>query len=351
MTSRVVDYLSPSKIHFINECKLRYVLSLSSGTNNGTKLFNKNTFLGILMHSVLEQYLIRKCSSDDYDRLWEELLKKMIKEYRIDIQDIDIIKYHLPYYEIKKNKLKQLLKDYCFDIPNFDLYLEKKISRGVVSGTADIIFDNKTEKKVKIIDFKTGPIATYENAEKQGIKEGYELQLKTYGYVYWRNGYLPEDITCVIQGISASECEEMVFTQEDYQNHQSLLTVLKNDINHALNKGKPDSLASPSPKACMYCDYSFSCLALHDSMNNEINYPSLSLIQQINSEFDDVESKINIITNEGKVTIYKIPISIYSSLKTSINLGKSVFVFGLYEQEQVRPKYWTKYTKYFELDS
>ena len=79
----VVDYLSPSKIHFIKECKLRYVLSLSSGTNNGTKLFNKNTFLGILMHSVLEQYLIRKCSSDDYDRLWEEHLKNMIKEYKI----------------------------------------------------------------------------------------------------------------------------------------------------------------------------------------------------------------------------------------------------------------------------
>ena len=100
--------------------------TLTDVSYNGFK-YSIRTFLGILMHSVLNCYLKRKYSTDDYDRLWEELLKKMIKEYRIDIQDIDIS--ITIYYEIK-NKLKQLLKDYCFDIPNFDLYGEKNKSRG-----------------------------------------------------------------------------------------------------------------------------------------------------------------------------------------------------------------------------
>lgn len=345
----VVDYLSPSKIHFINECKLRYVLTLTDGNHNRAKVFNKNTFLGILMHSVLEHYLKRKCSSDDYDGLWNELFNKMIHEYRFDTQDVDVIKYHLPYYEVKKNKLLQLLKTYNFDIPRYDLSPEKKITGGIVSGTADIIFDNPGEKKVKIIDFKTGPIASYENAEKQGMKAGYLFQLITYGYVYWLDGYLPENICCALQGISESEYEEIVFSQEDYENHENLLTGLKKDINYAISEGKQDSLASPSSKACIYCEHSSSCNALHESMNVEINYPSLSLIHQINSEFDDVESKIKIITNGGKVSIYKVPARMYNSIKQSIKNGKSVFVSGLYEEEQICIKYWTRYTNYTEL--
>ena len=112
--------------------------------------------------------------------------------------------------------------------------MEKKISRGVVSGTADIIFDNKTEKKVKIIDFKTENSYLYENAEKQSVKEGYELQLKTYGYVYWSNGYLPEDITCVIRGFLSLNRRNGVARR--LSESRDFVDVLKNDINHALKK-------------------------------------------------------------------------------------------------------------------
>lgn len=345
----VVDYLSPSKIHFINECKLRYVLTLIDGNHKGSKLFNKNTFLGILMHSVLEHYLKRQCSSEDYEGLWNELLNKMIYECGIDIQDVEVIKYHLPYYDVKKNKLLQLLKTYNYDFPKFDLFLEKKINGGIVSGTADIIFDNPEEKKVKIIDFKTGSIASYENAEKQGMRAGHKLQLITYGYIYWLDGYLPENISCALQGISDTEYEEIVFSQEDYKHHEDLLTGLKKDINYAIEKGKQDSLASPSSKACMYCEHSSSCTALHESMNGDVNYPSLSLIHQINSEFDDVESKINIITNGGKVSIYKVPTRTYNFVKQSIKNGRSIFVSGLYEEDNVSIKYWTRYTQYTQL--
>jgi len=108
-------------------------------------------------------------------------------------------------------------------------------------------------------------------------------------------------------------------------------------------------LASPSSKACMYCEHSSSCNALHESMNGDINYPSLSLIRQINSEFDDVESKINIITNGGKVSIYKVPTRTYNNVKQSNKNGRSVFVSGLYEEEHVSIKYWTRYTQYTEL--
>lgn len=345
----VIEYLSPSKIHFINECKLQYVLSLSEGINKGPKIFNKNTFLGILMHSVLEQYLKRKCSPDDFHNLWEELFNKMINDYEFDFKDVEIIKYHLPFYEVKKNKLLQLLCSNDFSVKGYNFDQEKNISGGFVKGTVDMVFENQSEKKVKIIDFKTGPIASYANGEKQEVKRGYLFQLMTYGYIYWLDGYLPENISCALQGVSISEYEEMAFTHEEYKNHEKLLLRLKTDINQAVTEEKIDSLANPSPKACMYCNFNSSCATLHNSMDSEINYTSMALIHQINSEFNDVESKINIITNGGKVTIYKIPTGTFISLKHLVKEGKSIFVSGLFDQEQVSIKYWTRYTSYNAL--
>lgn len=345
----VIDYLSPSKIHFVNECKLRYALTLIDVNQYGSKVFNKNTFLGILMHSVLENFLKRQCSSEDYEGLWDEMFNNMICSYRIDVKDVDTIKYHLPYYEIKKNKLKLLLEISNYNVPGYDLSLEKKITQGIVSGTADIILNNPLEKKVKIIDFKTGPIARYENAEKQEMKAGYLFQLITYGYMYWLDGYLPQNISCALQGVSESEYEEIVFSWEDYKNHERLLNGLKSDINYAFDEENLDSLATPSPNACMFCEHSTACNSLHKSINAEKNYPTLSLINQINSEFNDVESKINIITNEGRVSIYKVPATMYDSIKKSIRRGKSVFVSGLFEEEHICIKYWTRYTRLTEL--
>jgi hypothetical protein len=84
-------------------------------------------------------------------------------------------------------------------------------------------------------------------------------------------------------------------------------------------------------------------------MNLGTNYPSLTLVRQINSEFDDVETKISIITNGGQVSIYKMPRDVYRSIKQLIKRGKSVFVTGLYEEDVVNIKYWTRYTCYVAL--
>ena len=344
-----INYLSPSKIHFIHECKFRYVLSLSDINRNRTKTFNRNTFLGILMHSVFEQYLKRKCSISDYEELWYELFTKMIIDYKIDKQDIDIIKYHLPYYEVKKNKLLELIKTFR-NINGFELFIEENIRGGIIRGKADIIYDNISEKKVRIIDFKTGPISNYENAIKQDVKGGYKLQLMTYGYIYWLKGYLSKNIICKIQGVSVSEYEEMVFSDEQYKKHEELLLGLKEDINKSHIQGKLEALATPSPKACIFCAYNSSCTALHNIMiNNKIDYPTLSLVNQINSEFDDFKSKINIIVKGGMISILKIPKKTYYFLKKTIKKGKSVFILGLFEEDKVGIKYWTRHTEHYEL--
>jgi hypothetical protein len=346
----IIGYLSPSKIHFANGCKLRYALTLTDTSQKGPKVFNKNTFLGILMHSVLEHYLKLECSVNDYESLWEELFSKMMNDYNVDIRDVEIIKYHLPYYEVKKNKLLILLKTKKFKIDGFELFLEKEIKGGIVRGTADIILENRKDKKVRIIDFKTGPIATYENAEKQTIKTGYSFQLITYGYVYWRDGYRAEDIICALQGPSQNEYEEVVFTQEQYENQEKLLFNIKSEINLSVKESNTDSLANPDPMTCKYCDYCSSCASLHNSMDLGTNYPSLTLVRQINSEFDDVETKINIITNGGQVSIYKMPRDVYRSIKQLIKVGKSVFINGLYEQHNANIKYWTRYTKFCAIN-
>ena len=56
--SIVVDYLSPSKIHFIKECKLRYVLTLIDGNHKGSKLFNKK--LLIVKEKMSYVYILNK---------------------------------------------------------------------------------------------------------------------------------------------------------------------------------------------------------------------------------------------------------------------------------------------------
>lgn len=345
----ILDFLSPSKIHFINDCKFRYVSSITQGSNSGLKVFNSSSFLGVLMHSVLEKYVKRQYSRDEYEGLWNELMIKMLREYQIDIANIDNIKYHLPYYEIKKNKLYQLLESYNFNVTEYNLSIEKKLIGGVVKGTADIVFDNPLEKKVKIIDFKTGPIASYENAKRHKLKAGYKLQLLTYGYIYWLSGYRAENIICGLQGISICEYEEIIFSNEEYQRHEVFLKNLKKIVNNALRIQHPEILAKPNPKICMNCDNHMNCKPLHNEIKAGVNYPTLSLLNPDNSEFNDIDLGIKIIKPATRTMIKRIPINVYNSMKNIIANDGFVFISGLFEEDSVNVKYWTSHSTHFEL--
>ncbi len=350
MDRKFINSLSPSKIHYLTECKYRYVLNQNNYSGKkSVKVFNKNTFLGILMHLVLENYLSRKCNKEEYEQIWEEMLNLLSIEFNFDVSDIDLLKYHLPFYVVKKNILYKFITLYEWDIKGYILETEKEIKGGLVQGKADIIFDNKNEKKVRILDLKTGPITTFENGEKCQIKNSYKFQLLTYGYVYWLNGYKPENIRCILQGLSADQIEEIIFSTEDYQNHEDILKDLKTSINQSILENKELSLASPNPTRCIYCEYNYACLPLHESMKNDYSYTSLALIHHINSEKVDLESKVNILVNEGKLSIYKVPQIEYKTIIQLLNEGKIVFISGLYEQEQIGVKYWTKYTKMVSL--
>jgi hypothetical protein len=346
MDTKFIESLSPSKIHFLTECKYRYVLNQNNfSSKKRIKVFNKNTFLGILMHLVLENYLKRKCVKEEFDQIWEEILNSLIIEFNIDASNVDLLKYHLPFYIVKKNILYRFIISYDWDIDGYILETEKEINGGLVQGKADIIFDNKHEKKVKIVDLKTGPTTTFVNGEIDQVKNSYKFQLLTYGYVYWLNGYKPENISCVLQGISNDQVIEMVFSNHDYQNHEIILKDLKTSINQSILEGEEASLAEPNSQGCIYCEFNYSCMPLHESINKEVNYTSLALIHQIYSETVDLDFKVNLIVNKGDLSIFKVPINIYNSIIQSINEGKIVFVSGLYEEKNISIKYWTRYTK------
>lgn len=348
MTVKNIEYLSPSNIHYLYECKFRYILSQNNfSKDKQPKVFNKNTFLGILMHLVLENYLKRRCNKDDFQQIWDEMFNLLIDEYNIEISEIELIKYHLPFYQVKKNMLLRILNHYNFNLKGYELELEKDVFGGLVKGKADIIFDNKSEKKVRIVDFKTGPIFSYVNGESQSIKSSYKFQLLTYGYVYWLKGYTSENITCILQGLSKSQVEEMVFTNQDYQNHEKLLINLKTSINQSINKGLEDSLANPNPTGCIYCDYNHRCDPLRKSLSDKVEFPSLLVINYINAESFEIEFKVNIKINGDSQSIYNVPIKIYDTFAKLVKDGNPVFVTGLYFQENSTIKYWTKYTKFF----
>ena len=98
--------LSPSKIQYIFDCKLRYVKGIRNFSGSAKKIFNINSFFGILLHSLLEDFINSRFNIDDYNIKWDKALKKISLDYNVDFEGFNL-KYHLPYYYIKKGKMKE----------------------------------------------------------------------------------------------------------------------------------------------------------------------------------------------------------------------------------------------------
>ena len=342
--------LSPSKIHFISQCKLRFILSSkkTEGTGRGP-LFNKYSFLGILLHAVLEEFVNKDIEITDFESVWSRQLNSHIRKYNLVVDLKGNLIYQLPYYIIKKEKLRHYIIELQKN-KNSYLAAEVPIVENNIHGFADLIQEDKIEKKVSIIDLKTGPIWNIAKGEIIGLKEGYRIQLLTYGTAYWEKGYNARDISCSIRGLSEDEHISMVFTSEDYERNQKLLKKLKEEIEEVDLITESDSLASPAVESCKFCEYGLNCSALHKSVQvGALMEAPFAIIDEINCEFDDLNSKINITTNGGVTSIHRIPSQVFTEVKGIVKLGSSIFVQGLYVLSNTRIKYWTQHSSFRSL--
>ena len=342
--------LSPSRIHFISQCKLRFVLS-TKNTNEkyGSPLFDRYSFLGILLHAVLEEFIKEDHDSVEFDNVWSRQLERHVKIYSIS-RDLRLnLEYQLPYYVIKREKLRLLINELIMHKSPY-LEAEVRIVGDHVSGFADLVEEDMFAKKVNIIDLKTGPIWELARGEIKKLKEGYRKQLLTYGTAYWEKGYHAEDISCSIKGLSEDENISMTFTPEEYEIHQKFLKNIKQEIVEADLARESDKLASPAVESCKYCEHTLNCSSLHKLIQEDsmIEAP-FAIIDEISSEFDDLNAKINITTNQGITSIHRIPNELFKEIRAKVKLGTSVFVQGLYVLSNTRIKYWTNYSSYNSL--
>jgi hypothetical protein len=339
--------LSPSKIHFISQCKLRFILSSKKPNKTVySPVFNIYSFLGILIHSVLEEFIRKDLKIAKFDYVWSRQLQSCIKKYSFDTYFKLNLTYQLPYYIIKKEKFRLYLI-VLLNNKNSNLAAEVPITGGYISGFVDLVEEDTLSQKVNIIDLKTGPIWELARGEIIGLKEGYRIQLLTYGTAYWEKGYLAQDITCTIRGLSEDEHISTTFTSEEYELHQKFLKKLKEEIEEASLTGNSDLLAFPTVTSCKYCEHGLSCSSLHKAVQKGTMLEApFVIIDEINCEFDDSNSKINITTNGGVISIHRIPKELFIEIKDIVKLGTSIFVQGLYVLSHTRIKYWTRYSNF-----
>ena len=346
MNENSIKFLSPSKVHLISECGYRYLLSQEERKINSNRAYSLNTFLGILMHSVLERYVSDR--SKPIDLIWDEELDKMLEiNERLDK---NIFLYHLPYYDIKKSKFIQLLKEVNFDISGYQVVSEQLLQSDLIKGKADIVFINETEKKVKIIDLKSGPIYNLDNGEKTDIKTSYLVQLLSYGYCYWKQGFDPINISCALQGISSTEYFELKFTSDDYCSHRDHLLNTRKKLNQSIEKGGGVELANPESSMCDYCEFNFKCKPLHECLEKINDHSSLCLLKDSNAQFLDNSLTINVTNQSTKRCLQRIPENIYKKIKSSVCQKNSVLLTGLYHDSDLGISFWTNFSRHFEIN-
>ncbi|PQB04125.1 PD-(D/E)XK nuclease family protein [Aureitalea marina] len=344
----------PSKIHFISECELRYfnLLNLGDGVKKNKKFkFNKNSFLGIVVHSVIEEYINEQFDLDKFDKIWSKIFKQKLRACDMENKE-GFVTYFLPYYIVKKNKTKKLIETLKYKLDSVESEVE--IESSLIKGTVDMLELNASGKSLTLTDFKSGPIWDYIDGKIDKVKAAYEVQLKSYGLVFWEKGYDADKITCVIQGLSNKEYAQFRFEDHDYESHKKFLHKLKNHFNLQISSNQTDILGTPGDNTCDFCEFISSCKPLHnDLLHGDGFYRSILIIDQINSEFDDQNSKINISTNGGLQSLHKIPETEYWNIKSLITKNEKVLVSNLYHVVSTRVKNWTQFSTYsiIKLDS
>ena len=199
-------------------------------------------------------------------------------------------------------------------------------------------------------DFKTGPIWTLNDGYKKHISKSYKVQLLTYGYVFWEKGFDASSITCGLTSLNRNDDFEIKFSDEEYSKHKCFLQELKAEINQFVKENRIDELGSPNNSSCKYCEYKTSCNPFHKRiLDGSEWFSKVAVIDEINSEFDNQNSRINITTNGGITSIHRIPKGSFVEIKNIVYSSKKVLLLDLHDVLSTNIKYWTDYSRYEEI--
>lgn len=334
------------------KCKLKFVLDSNvKGRNGNNYEFNPNSFLGILIHKVLESYYKESYDLKLFDYKWETSFIELSNKVQLDIGDTDIleyIKYWVPVYYPKKINTLKILSNYEL-LAHGIVYPEKKVHFKKVYGIIDLY--EVSDDKIRITDFKTGFVFNSEDGVKIGVKKAYIEQLKTYGYIiYHTETVLAENIELVINGLGNNEIYSFKCTHEEYVAQGKKIDNLINETNNIIDGGNTTILATPEPDICNFCNHLFKCTPFHYAIRTQPEkWEKIVLLKTINVKFDLDELSINILVNDRTTSIHNIPEKDFVVIKKMNELGKEVLLTQLFQVHNSNVKKWSKLTKYKEI--
>lgn len=244
-----------------------------------------SSHLGSIVHKVFWRANLGQIRDEcEFNEVWEEIASK---EESL-MSDLWFESHLIPLnrtannYEVKKLSCLNFTRIFFNNMPiypsgiqtgregsnhsRFECRLESPDKAVVGYVDAIVPFENGD----MIIDYKTGSIF-----EEQGradgnigdpvIKEKYQIQLKLYAGLYYREyGIWP---TCLrVMGVDGQSVD-IQFSPEECLNLLDEAARMKNHVNSIIGNAdlshteKIERLASPSPDNCKYCSYRPGCIA------------------------------------------------------------------------------------------
>lgn len=281
-----LEKISPSRFIELEECSLRVSLAAS-----GIPHLIPNSpaaRLGTIIHKMFDLASKGVINTEiDFDKEWIKLLAKV--ENIMASNSLE--KYFVPlnlnvrYFDVKKDlcllgvqKILGLKKSNFYSqglaqsqrSPNFtgsELYFETSDQK--VNGVVDDIRQGKDG--IEIIDYKSGVIIE-ETSTGTEIKNSYQIQLKIYAALYYFNkGFWPSKLTLL--GINQQDFT-VPFTPEECLSLIAKAKQKLEEVNNSIISARPwEELASPSARACKFCQYRPVCKKYLTLVKGESEYP------------------------------------------------------------------------------
>lgn len=341
------EKLGPSHVHSIDECNLRYAFKKENSENPGyIALYDRNTFLGNVIHEVINTYVSEKRHIDDFEIIWSQTLINL-RNGILNSPEIEVIKYEAPFYVIKKWQTKDLLTG--INDSNSIFHSEYPFESIHLKGKIDLVKIDHESKSVEIIDFKSGPIWSYIDGKKHEPIQKYLTQILSYGLYFFENGFAPCNITCKLIGLSKNDYYQISFNTEDYRKYSNHLFQLRKRLGQMMGKENFNIpyFGRPSPENCRYCNFRYKCRAFLKEI--QLNPKSYQTDIFLNLRKDHLTIEVNkiriVVNNNSHLLIHNVPSDIVRSLNSPLIEADIILFTGLLKGDKENNYYWLKTTQ------
>jgi CRISPR/Cas system-associated exonuclease Cas4 (RecB family) len=325
--------LSPSRFWAMQSCALQEVFS----KNEIPQLlpFSPDARLGSVVHKLIELAIKRRIqNSESFFEIWDQEIDKKEQEMVLNPLETHLVPLskHTRNYEVKRQQCFNISKEFFTAIPvsnrrfsrvssdNSEVWVESKDK--VMAGSIDEV--RFISNEIHLIDYKTG-IVIDENETANSIKMPYQVQMKLYAALYNETfDIFPTRL--FIKTLDAQEYE----IPFNYDECLTLFAQAKNEtsnINKIIIEGDWETLASPSPLVCWYCQFRPICKSYWQVRDNsgDWNLDVSGVVLEVKSLKNGI--RVVLQSKDTKIAVRGLSLARNSELLESC--GKTVLLLNL----------------------